>query len=324
MRLLKLLVLLALFSSPAWATTWYATSSSVNINASSLWVPTTTGSCTGSGTALSFGSQANGDVFDANGCTAIAVNVDPGSVSVQVTLETDSTNGGGFTCATASGPATIHANITATKTAVMGLTGSSGSGCNVSGNITGGTSTSTNGVNDSHTSVTITVTGNLLGGSAANSSAWAAGAGPLAIIGNVTGSSGYGLTSSSTGAITVTGNCIGSDTASTSVGCNAGTTTTDTITITGAIVNGKGSQGSAGRILISSTITNYIVIPENSSYSIANCLTASQITAGTCTNALILPANPGIGNVTNGTNYGPFTGTYVPGASGTVSATGNW
>ena len=60
-------------------------------------------SCAGSGTALVWGAQMNGDVFDANGCTAIAVNVDPGTatgasagvcgaVTVTVTLQTNSTD----------------------------------------------------------------------------------------------------------------------------------------------------------------------------------------------------------------------------------------
>jgi hypothetical protein len=76
-RLLAAIFLL--FASPLFAATWYATSSTVNINSASLWVPTSTGSCTGSGTALVWGAQGKNDVFDANGCTALAVNVDPGA-----------------------------------------------------------------------------------------------------------------------------------------------------------------------------------------------------------------------------------------------------
>ena len=328
MKTLRLILLLAI-ASPSWAATWYATSSSVNINAASLWVPTSTGSCTGSGTALVWTAQAAGDVFNANGCTALAVNVDPGGVSTQVTLTTDGTNGGGFTCATATGPATIHAHITATKTTALATTGLSGSGCNVSGNIQGGTTTGADGVSDAHTSgaSAITYTGTVTGGSNANNYGLIpTGSGTVNVVGNVIAGTGSnaGLLASNT-PVTVTGNCIGSDTLSTAAGCSGGSGTTNGIVVTGGLVNGKISAAAIANVHFSSTITNYVVIPKNSSYAVSNCLTAAQVTAGTCTNALILPANPGITNVLSGTVYGPFTGTYTPGGGGGgVSVLGSW
>ncbi len=327
MKIFKLILLLAV-ASPSWAATWYATSSSVNINAASLWVPTSTGSCTGSGTALVWTAQAAGDVFNANGCTALAVNVDPGGVSTQVTLTTDGTNGGGFTCATATGPATIHAHLTATKTTALATTGSSGSGCNVSGNIQAGTTSAADGVTDAHTSgaSAITYTGTVTGGAASNEFGLiATGSGTVNVVGNaVVGTGGPGVSASNT-PVTVTGNCIGSDTTSLVVGCAGGTGGTNGILVTGGLVNGKIGQAALGNVHFSSTITNYGVIPKNSSYAVSNCLTAAQVTAGTCTNALILPADPGITNVLSGTVYGPLTGTYTPGGGGGgVSVLGSW
>ena len=328
----RLLILLALFPCPSWAVTWYATSPSVNINTSSLWVPTSTGTCTGSGTPLIWGSQANGDVFNANGCTALAVNVDPGSSgTVQVTLTNDVTNGGGFTCATAIGPATIHANVTATKATGMATTGSSGSGCNVSGNLQGGsTASAADGVSDAHTSgaSAITYTGTITGGSTGgnNFGLIATNSGTVHVVGSViagTGSTG-GISATNT-PTTITGNCIGSDTASTTVGCVGGTGGTNGIVVTGGLVNGKIGQAAIGNVHLSATATNYVVIPENSSFVVTNCLTAAQVAAGSCTNAAILPADPGVANVLTGTNYGPFTGTYTPsGGGGGISVFGSW
>ena len=327
MKILRLILILAI-ASPAWATTWYATSSSVSINAASLWVPTSTGSCAGSGTALTWGSQANGDVFNANGCTALAVNVDPGSVSIQVTLTTDTTNGGGFTCATATGAALIHAGITATKTTALATTGSSGSGCNVSGAIQGGSASAAAGVTDAHTSgaSAITYTGTITGGASTNEfGLLGTGTGTINVIGNaVVGTGGPGISMGNT-PTTLTGNCIGSDTTSTTVGCSGGSGTTNAITVTGAFINGAKGTATANNVRFSATGTNYIVIAVNSSYTVANCLTAAQVAAGTCTNALILPANPGVANVLSGTNYGPLTGTYTPGGGGSgVSVFGSW
>ena len=322
----RLLILLALFPCPSWAVTWYATSPSVNINTSSLWVPTSTGTCTGSGTPLIWGSQANGDVFNANGCTALAVNVDPGSSgTVQVTLTNDVTNGGGFTCATAIGPATIHANVTATKTAGLSISGSTGSGCNISGNVQGGSIGGGYGVLDTHSVSTITVTGNVTGGSATNTHGYFANtSATVNLVGDATaGTAANGYNTSSTSA-TVTGNCVGNDTAS-ALAAGCATVGSNIISVTGALIGGLKAGASNGNIRFSASGTNYAVFAANSSYVTANCLTAAQVAAGTCTNALILPANPGVALVLSGTNYGPFTGTYTPsGGGGGISVFGSW
>lgn len=102
-------------------------------------------------------------------------------------------------------------------------------------------------------------------------------------------------------------------------GSNGGTA--GNLTVTGAFINGIYSSAVQGEVRFSATATNYIVVPENASYAITNCLTTAQILAGTCTNALILPTNPGITNVLSGTSYGPYSGTYTcPGGGGGVCA----
>ena len=142
MKRCLLILGLLLLAGTAHAATWYAGTSSANINAVT-WYPTSTGSCAGSGTPLSWGSQANGDTFNANGCTAIAVNVDPGGVSTQVTLTSHASLGGGFTYATATN-ITIHAHVTSGSTVALTITGATGGGT-IAGNITGGTATSARG-----------------------------------------------------------------------------------------------------------------------------------------------------------------------------------
>ena len=79
MKKTLLIALFVLCSHIAGAATWYATSSSVAIDTASLWVPTTTGTCTGSGTALVFSARGPNDTLVANGCTSLAVDVDPGN-----------------------------------------------------------------------------------------------------------------------------------------------------------------------------------------------------------------------------------------------------
>ena len=320
-----LVVLSVLFLS-SWmqATTWYATSSSANINAASLWVPTSTGSCTGSGTALTFGSQANGDVFDANGCTALAVNVDPGAatgasagvcgtVTVTVTLQTNSTNGGAFTYATATN-IVIHANITATKTIALAVSGSTG-GLTICGNMQGGSTAAQEAVNDSHTSITVYVVGNITGGSATTTYGYSiSSAGPLNVVGNsAAGTDSVGLESSGNATVTITGNCTGSNTTS-FAGCQSTTTGAGGLVITGNIINGIHSQGVSGSVTYTPSATNYILSPADSSY-----------TLGTInSHATEMPTNPGVTNVLSGVQYGSYTGTASGGGAQAPGCSTGW
>lgn len=282
-----LLLAIILCCIPSFGATWYAGTSSANIDAVT-WYPTSTGSCTGSGTPLVWASRATGDVFNANGCTSIAVNVDPGSASVQVTLTTDATNGGGFTYATASN-LIMHAHITSTKTIALAITGSTGGGAIV-GNITGGNATSIHGVSDSHTGVAVSVTGN-------------------AAPGTGSGANGYNYTGA-TGGVSISGNCQGSDT-NTGVGCSSSNVAP--ITVTGNLIAGKRAQAAYGTIIFTPAAGNYALWPKDSSYTLG--------TIGS--HATEMPTDPGAGNVRLGTGYGTFTGT-LPVSGGGVCITGGW
>lgn len=309
---MKRLITFCLFlcCSPAFAATWYATSSSVNINASNLWVPTSTGTCTGSGTALSFGSQANGDIFDANGCTALAVNVDPGSTSVQVTLESNASHGGGFTYATATN-ITIHANVIyqGGGAITLNITGSTGGGT-LSGNVSS-TAAGDNAVVTNHTSVTFNLVGNITANGNGVAQFLVNASGPVSVTGNVTGGSatgGYGLEANG-GAVTVTGNCIGG-TSPQGAACY-GINTTNPITLVGSLISGTKQQAAQGYILFTPAATNYALYAKDVSY-----------TAGTInSHATEMPTDPGVSNVLSGVTYGSLTGTLV---ASTVCAAGSW
>jgi hypothetical protein len=284
-----LLILLLLSGTPMFAATWYAGASSASINAVT-WYPTSTGSCTGSGTSLVWGAQADGDIFNANGCTAIAVNVDPGSSSVHVTLTTDATNGGAFTYSTATN-LTMHASIIATKTTAITVSGSTG-GLTIVGDITGGSVNSQVGVSDSHTAITVNVTGNIIAGSAS-------------------GANGYTY-SGANGGVAVTGSCQGSN-VNTGTGCSA--TNAGVITVTGSLIHGIRSQATYGTIRYTPGATGYILYPKDASYTLGTLDSHAQE----------MPTDPGTANVRLGTAYGTFTGTMpVDGGGSAVSATGGW
>jgi hypothetical protein len=294
----RILLLLALLCScPAWATTYYANGlTSQNINyttAGAGWYTVQGASCVATGTSVAVGSFANGDVLNLNGCTGVALNVDIGAatgaslgvcgtVTVTVTLTTDVTNGGAATYATATN-IVIHANITATKTIALTITGSTGGGT-ICGNIQGGSVASQNGVSDSHTVITTYLIGN-------------------ATAGSVNGVYGYYF-NGATGGVSITGSCIGALTTSGS-GCAA--TGTGYISLTGSIINGLLGPGIFEHVLFTPCATCYILSPKTSSY------TLGTIDA----NATETPHDPGIANVRSGTAYGSLTGTLsVTGGSG--------
>lgn len=281
----------------SFSTNWYAQSSSVNINTASLW----NDNPAGGGNTLTWGNQAEGDVFYANAKTALAVNVDPGA-NGKVTLTTAAgagTAGGGFTYTTATN-ITLNVDLTGGTTTVLTVIGSTG-GLTIVGNILGG-GASAYALNDAHTVITVNVTGNITGGSSASGYgiSYGGASGVLAINGNVTGATGPGLFLINTGTATVTGNCIGSSTVNTP-GCQANST--GTITIIGNIVNTTRAAGGDGSIIFNPGALDYIQYPAPA--------------AGT----IYLPKDPGIANVKAGVQYGfdgvnPLTGTYSPASGG--------
>jgi hypothetical protein len=319
-----LTILLFILASPLYAATWYATSSSVNINATSLWVPTQGASCAGSGTALVWGAQANGDTFNANGCTALAVNVDPGSGTWTgtsagncgtgggtTTLTTDATNGGAFTYATANS-LVMHMNVTATKTTALTISGTTANGGTICGNLIGGSTSSQFAINDTHSSGTVYYVGNTTGGSASASGLDINGAGTFNIVGNASaGSVGSGF-STATGSATInmTGNCIGSNSSGQAFGCV--NTNAATFTLTGNLISGLKGGAYYGAIIYTPAASNYTLYAKDSSYTLNTINTHSTL----------MPTDPGVSNVKSGVVYGAGTGTYGGGAG--LCDTGGW
>ena len=302
-----LIFLMLLIPTLSFATDYYATSSTVSVSSANLWVPTSTGSCAGSGTPLTWDAQVAGDVFHANGCTALAVGVDPqgtGAGNGKVTLTTvagGGTAGGGFTYATATN-ITINADITAGTTTVLAISGSTGASNVIIGNITGGSAASASGISSTHTAQTITVTGNVTGGS--NGTAFgithAATTGSFNISGTCTPGSVAGASAiniSSGASATVGTACKGSDSVN-AIGCViAGG---GYITITGNIIHGKKGMAVSGYIYYApGAATNYTLYPKDSSY----------VMGTVDSHATEMPSNPGIANVKSGTNYGTLQGT---------------
>ena len=313
-----LLITLLLLAVPLHATTYYAnllTSQNINYTTGGAgWYPIQGASCVATGTPVAVGSFANGDVLNANGCTGIAVNVDPGAatgasagvcgtVTVTVTLTTDATNGGGFTYATATN-IVIHANFTGSKTTALAITGSTGGGT-ICGNAQGGSTSSQYGVYDSHTSVTIYMVGNSTGGSASFCSGYnLVSSAAVNIVGNATaGSGGSADGLDTTGTVSMTGNCVGSSTA-TSRGCLI---TGGSLTLTGNIIDGKVGSGVyqyGGTLYYTPAAANYILTPKDSSYTLGVINSHSTV----------MPTDPGVTNVKSGVVYGPYTGTLSAGA----------
>ena len=149
---------------------------------------------------------------------------------------------------TAASPAAgfIVGNVTgATVSANIGAVNNTSSGTlTITGNVTGGSGNNAIGCNNNSTG-TLTVTGNVTGGSGASQSIGCnnVSSGTLTVTGNVTGGSGvsqaYGCNNNSSGTLTVTGNATGGS-GSSAYGCH--NNSSGTLTITGNVTGGSGSQ----------------------------------------------------------------------------------
>ncbi len=334
-------LLFFLQTSPAFATTsWFACGASANINASNEWSSTPSGSSCGctAGAYLTWNNQVAGDSFYANGCTAIAVNVDPkgtGGSAGTVTLSTRQSGsgvaGGGFTATPGSG-ITISANLTAGTTTCL-VIGSGSSGTLTIGSVSnpvtilGSTTTSSqygvaDGTRTSGSSVVAyvgtTSTTGIIGGIAAG---WQTSCtGTTNITGNAYGSSvsgsggtGSGLTTiTGAGTITTTlnGSCTGSSVGSVSAyGCYGGGY--GYTVITGNLIDGTNAPAAQQLIAWQPlSPTNYMLKPYDGSYvggtinshAIQIVPVPTQLGGGIANNA----------NVLNGVQYGNQTGTYIP------------
>ena len=251
--------------------TWFAQNSSVNIDSVNQW----NSAANGSGSWLTWASLGAADVLVANGKTAIACNVSFTCATITVAA-TGGTAGGGFvlsssvtitaaitagpskTCMTTSGTPTVFiiGNLTG-GASVDGnpshaITISTAINLSVTGNVSGGTISSTNhtsfGIYNTAASV-ISITGDISGGTHNGGSSASIGgvftsAGSLTINGNVTGPSGTGasMTINTSGGIVQSG--------------SASTTVTGTVTSGGLVSNGFGILSNGGTIVVNGDVVS--------------------------------------------------------------------
>ena len=234
--------------------------------------------------------------------------------------------GGGFTVA---GTRTITANILSGTTLCLNASGS-GYTITVTGNVTGGTSASARGVY-SNTAITILVSGTITGGSADSAFGLYNGSTGAVTAGNVTGGSGascHGIVNNTSGAITVTGLVTGGSGASTyarGIAANS----TGTLTLNDVIGgSGVGCNGvylsSSCTVTISGTVTGGsaatgLVAALAATVTIANVIGGSAASIYGVTNV-----TTGVINITNVTaGSAALTPGIYNASTGVVTITGN-
>jgi hypothetical protein len=155
---------------------------------------------------------------------------------------------------------TLTANVTAKSTTVtrnvVQFTSPSPAVGFIVGNVTGATVSGTTGAVNNTSSGTLTITGNVTGGSGINSYACNNNfVGTLTITGNATGgtsSNAFGCNNQASGTLTITGNATGGSGIN-SFGCN--NVSSGTLTITGNVTGGSGSGAIGCNNQASGTIT---------------------------------------------------------------------
>lgn len=285
--LLSLLIILCL-ASPVYATNYYACQAAQNLTGDATWCTAAqvSGSCAATAARTAWATvTADSPTLYANGCTVV-INDSFTAVALS-TADGDGAGaavaGGGFTLATGTvSGKTFTTAVAAGSTPCVVISGN-GAGTPVDtfvGAITGGASTNAHGISTTHTVGTIQITGN---------------------VGNGAGTPNYGAFLNSAGLITITGNCTGTATAQSGAGCYGAST--GTITITGKIIHGTRTAGAQGAIIFTPGVTDYVLYPKDTSYSIG---TVNAY-------ATEMPTDPTAAKVLLDTHYGSYTGSMAPG-----------
>lgn len=210
-----------------------------NIDATDVWATTPTGTA-----ADVWSTFTSSDVLHANSF-AITVNVDTTVGEVRNDNANSAAAGGAFTL---SNGVTLTANVFAGTAICVLFSGGAGNSATIVGNVTGGSMVGGNNLHgaDNISSGTLNITGNVTGGSTSNTAFGArnSSTGTLNITGNVTGGSAgissQGAVNNSTGTLTITGNVTGGSV----VGANgASNSSTGTLTITGSATAGANAVG---------------------------------------------------------------------------------
>jgi len=186
-----------------------------------------------------------GGIVPGVGDEALASNGHTITITADVTCTELSNAGTGIY--TLNSGVTLTANVTAKSTTInrniVQFTAASPAVGFIVGNVTGATVSSNTGAVNNTSSGTLTITGNVTGGSGSTAfGCQNASTGTLTITGNVTGGSGstaFGCQNASTGTLTITGNATGGS-GGTAYGCN--NNSTGTLTITGNATGGSANQ----------------------------------------------------------------------------------
>lgn len=242
-------------------TTWYAQNASQNINAAWNGHPTMWNSAAdGSGSWLTWANLAADDNLNANGKNAITINV---SFTCAQICSASSGMGGSFYV---SNGVTVTANVLGgVVAAIQG--NASGVSFSITGNVTGGLSSAAGIALASEFDGTLSITGNVSGGSGSSSrglSIASSTAITVNVTGNVTGSSGtsaHGIFDSyGTSTIHITGNVTaGNATGCSGIFVNGTDYGTGLVTVTNGnlIDNQHAAAVCARRVYFNPSATNY-------------------------------------------------------------------
>lgn len=220
--------------------TWYAQLAATDVSAANQW----NAAPDGSGAWLTWANLGAADVLCANGKTNLTIAAGFTCGSITTSGGGIGANGGGFIVASGVTP-TATCNVVAGTTTCLSV--AAGRTITITGDVTGGSATNAYGVYAN--GGTITITGAVTGGSAYGAyGAFAQNAGAITITGAVTGGSAataFGAYAATAGTITINGTVTAGATWSAyGAFCNDAS---GSLTIVGSIINSNtGGPGVAG------------------------------------------------------------------------------
>ena len=245
------------------------------------------------------------DVFADNFTVTINQNVNV--LSIRTTQRSGGTAGGGFTL---NAGFNVTGNVISGTTACLTIANASGTNI-VTGSVTGGTQGGGNGAINKSNAGTLTIVGNVAGGSTSLSCGLNSSGGLVNITGNCIGGSAsqaFGVRITGTLGVTVVGDCIGgSNSASNglnlqnpsgntivtgnvtggsgfnSVGINFAASTSGTTTVNGNVIGHSSNTSGFGILLETTTSNPTIIINGNVTASAANGISSTVANSGTIT-----------------------------------------
>jgi hypothetical protein len=212
-----------------------------------IWLNLTTG---GTGGIVAVSTNGSGVVTSV---TASPIAAGSGYSNGSSATTHTSASGGGFTLADSQ---TLTANVAAGTATCVTYAGNSPNSAAITGNVTGGSTTSAYGANATGTG-TLNVTGAVAGGSGGTSShgVYNSSTGTVNVTGAVTGGSSaqFGVYNGSTGTVNITGNCTGGGSGSFPSCYGVYNGSTGTVNITGNCTGGQYTQPNCHGVVNAST-----------------------------------------------------------------------